>query len=253
MAETYSIIYPGNFVNHLNTWGKPNAAFKAAGRAVGDPRDRQHQAAVVRPGMLAVHKVARLFVSGAVPAGSAVKGYDLSIASPDARADDKPRANIEGLIVPSGAFLYKVGLRLPRLADQPGYYSSGAQDIEAGETSGVKTNATGKLWLEAKATDPTVAPSSGAISATGANTPALTVNATTGEFNAAAVSTSLITPIATTAELTLKVWADKGGIGSTFLGGVYIIAEVCYMVEAPVADLNWVRAIEGARVAGYTG
>lgn len=253
MAETYSIIYPGNYVNDLATWGKPNAAFRAAKRAVGDPRDRQHQAALVRPGLLAVHKVARLFVSGAAPAGTAVKGYDLTINSPDARANDKPRANIEGLVIPSGAFLYRVGLRLPRLADQPGYYSSGGKDAVAGETSGVKTNATGKLWLEAKATDPTVAPSSGAISATGANTAALTVNATTGAFDAASLSTTLVTPVTTTADLTLKVWADKGGIGSDFLGGVYLLAEACYLVEAPVAGLNWLSSVEGARIAGYSG
>lgn len=253
MAESYSIIYPGNFVNHLNTWGKPNAAFKAAGRSTGDPHDRQHQAALVRPGLIAVHKVGHLLVEGAVPAGSDVKGYDFTIGSPDARADDKPRSDIQGLIVPSGAFLYRVGLRLPRLGDQPGYYSSGAKDAASSERSGVLTNATGKVWLEAKATDPTAATVSGAITATGASTAPLTVNATTGDFDAAAVETTLTAPVTTTAELTLKLWADKGGIGSTFLGGVYVLAEACYLMPAPVADIDWLNAIPGARVAGYSG
>lgn len=251
MAESYSVIYPGNYVNHLNTWGKPNAAFKTANRPVGDPHDRQHQAVVVRPGLLAVQKVAYLHVQGAAPAGTAIKGYDLTIASPDARADDKPRANISGLIVPSGAMLYRVGLRVPRAANQPGYYSSGAKDAVAPERSGLLTNATGKIWLEAKSTDPTAAPAGGAVTATGANSAALTVNAATGDFDAAAVSTTLPTPVTTTAELTLKLWADKGGVGSTFLGGVYVIAEVAYLVEASVADLDWIPALEGARTAGY--
>ena len=253
MAESYSIIYPGNWVNHPNTWGRPNAAFKTAKRGSGDPLDRQHQAVVVRPGVLAVQKVGYLHIQGAAPTGAAVKGYDLKIASPDARADDKPRADITSLVVPTGAQLYRVGLRLPRVGDQPGYYSSGAKDAVAPERTGLKTNASGAIWLEAKATDPAAKPAGGAITATGANTSALTVNATTGDFDAASVQFNLATPVVTTADLTFKVWADKGGFGSDFLGGVYVIAEVAYLIDAPVADLNWIPALEGARVAGYTG
>jgi hypothetical protein len=253
MAETYSAIYPGNWVNHPNTWGRPNAAFKTAKRASGDPLDRQHQAVVVRPGVLAVQKVGYLHIEGAVPAGTAVQGYDLKIASPDARADDKPRADITSLVVPTGAQLYRVGLRLPRLGEMPGYYSSGAKDPVNPERSGIKTNTSGAIWLEAKAAAPAAKPAGGAITATGANTPALTVNATTGDFDAAAVQFSLATPVVTTADLTLKVWADKGGFGSDFRGGCYVVAEVCYLIDAPVADLSWIPALEGARVAGYTG
>lgn len=251
MAESYSVIYPGNYVNHLNTWGKPNAAFKAAGRPTGDPHDRHHQAAVVQPGLLAVQKVATLHVEGINPGGT-MAGYDLTINSPDARADDKPRANINGLVVPSGAHLYRVGLRIPRAANQPGAYSSGAKDATGSDPSGLFTGPNGSVWLEGGTADPTGGPLGGAITATGANTAVLVSNAD-GEFLAGSESTTVIAPVTTTAELTFKIWTENGGLGSHFLGGVYLVAEVCYLVEADVADLDYVGALEGARVAGYSG
>ena len=252
MAETYKKIYPGNWVERISAYPLPNADFKKNKRPAGDPHDRQQQGVLIRPGTVAVHKVAYLHVSGAAPTGSAVKGNDLTIASPDARGDDKPRSDVTGLIVPSGAHLYRLGLRVPRSASQPGAYSSGAKDAVSPERSGLLTNAGGKIWLEAKATDPAAAPTGGAITATGANTPALTVNATSGDFDAAAASFSLLTPTTTTSELTIKLWADKGGVGSTMLGGVYLVAEVCYLVDDSVADLESL-VLPGAQYAGYTG
>lgn len=252
MPESYSVIYPGNFVNHLSTWGKPNAAFRAANRGTGDPRDRQHQAALVRPGLLAVQKVGFLHVEGAAPGGASIQGNGLTIASPDARADDKPRSDINGLIVPSGAHLYRIGLRIPRAANQPGYYSSGAKDAVANEYTGLRSGNNSRLWLEAGAAAPTVVPTAGAITATGAKSAPIAAGAT-GAYTADAKSTTLLTPVTTTAELTFRIYTETGGIGSDFLGGVYVLAEVCYLVEDGVADLSYISAVEGARVAGYSG
>jgi hypothetical protein len=58
--------------------------------------------------------------------------------------------------------------------------------------------------------------------------------------------------VATTSEQEFKIYADKGGLGSTFLGGVYLVAEVCYIVEDAVADLESL-VLPGAKYAGYTG
>ncbi|MCE2836045.1 MAG: hypothetical protein LW834_03480, partial [Cyanobium sp. 49614_E6] len=240
MAETYKKIYPGNWVVGLNAWPKPNADFVKNNRPVGDPHDRQQQAVLYMPGVLAVQKVGFVHVQGAVPAapgvGAGVQGYDITIGSPDTRGDDKPRADVKGLIVPAGASLYRVGLRVPRQANQPGAFSSGAKDPVAPEASGLLANAGAKLWLEAKATAPAGAPGdSGAISATGAHTGPMNVSAR-GDFDADDFCNSVATPVVTTAELEFKLWADKGGLGSSFLGGLYLVAEVCYLVEDHVAD-----------------
>jgi len=123
MAETYKKIYPGNWVVGLNAWPKPNADFVKNNRPVGDPHDRQQQAVLYMPGVLAVQKVGFVHVQGAVPAapgvGAGVQGYDITIGSPDTRGDDKPRADVKGLIVPAGASLYRVGLRVPRRPTSP--------------------------------------------------------------------------------------------------------------------------------------
>lgn len=256
MAETYKKIFPGNWVERLSAYPLPNADFRKNNRPVGDPHDRQQQGALYMPGAVAVHKVGFVRIEGAVPAapgsGAGITGYDVTIPSIDARGDDKPRADIKGLIVPQGAYLYRIGFRIPRLGNQPGYYSSGAKDPVAGEGSGLKANAGAKIWLEAKAGGATAVPAdSGAITAAAAHTGAISVGAS-GEFPADSFANSLLTPVATTGELELKLYADKGGLGSSFLGGIYVVAEVCYLVEDEVADLESV-VLPGARYSGFTG
>lgn len=256
MAETYKKIYPGNWVERISAYPLPNADFKKNNRPSGDPHDRQQQGVLYMPGAVAVHKVAYLHVEGAVPAapgtGAGVTGYGLTICSPDARADDKPRADISGLIVPQGAYIYRCGLRIPRLGAQPGYYSSGAKDPVAGEASGLKGNASAQLWLEAKAGGATTVPAdSGAITGAGAHTGTLKADAN-GVFTPGEFKNNLLTPVLTTAELEFKLYADKNGLGSTFLGGIYLIAEVCYLVEDAVADLESL-VLSGAKYSGYTG
>lgn len=255
MAETYKKVFPGNFVERISAYPLPNAAFKANNRPIGDPHDRQQQAVLVTPGFLAVHKVGFIKISGAVPAapgsGDGITGYQVTLCSPDARSDDKPRADINGLIVPQGAYLYRCGLRLPNLGLQPGYFSSGAKDPSASNGTGLKANANAKIWLEAKASAPSTVATTGAITATGANTPSIAVGAA-GEFAPGEAKHSLVTPVATTAELEFVVYASQNGLGSSFLGGVYAVAEVCYLVPDAVAGLSDL-ILPGARYAGYEG
>ena len=49
-----------------------------------------------------------------------------------------------------------------------------------------------------------------------------------------------------------KICADQGGLGSNFLGGIYLVAEVCYIVLDSVADLDSLH-LPGARYSGYGG
>jgi len=138
------------------------------------------------------------------------------------------------------------------LSAQPGAFSSGAKDPVAGVTSGLKANTGAQLWLEAKAGGATAVPAdAGAITAAGAHTGTIKLTAN-GEFEADEFSNGLLTPVATTAELEFKLYADKGGLGSSFLGGLYLVAEVCYLVEDSVADLESLH-LPGAKYAGYTG
>jgi len=256
MAETYKKIYPGNWVAGINAYPLPNADFTKNKRPSGDPHDRQQQGILYMPGVIAVQKVGFIHVSGAVApvpgAGAGVVSYDITIGSPDTRGDDKPRADVKGLIVPAGASLYRIGFRVPRLGEQPGYFSSGAKDAVNPEVSGVKANAGAKLWLEAKVGAVAAAPAdSGAIAATGAHTGVVNVSAR-GDFDADDFSNTVPAAVATTAELEFKLYADKGGLGSDFLGGCYLIAEVCYLVEDKVPNVD-ALILGGAKYAGFTG
>jgi hypothetical protein len=253
MAETYKKIYPGNWVAGINAYPLPNADFTKNKRPSGDPHDRQQQGVLCLPGVIAVQKVGFVHVSAGAPgAGNGVVSYDITIGSPDTRGDDKPRADVKGLIVPASASVYRIGLRVPRLGEQPGYFSSGAKDATTSEASGVVASAGAKLWLEAKAATPIAAPGdNGAITATGGHTGPMTVS-DRGDFDAGASSTVRITAVTTTAELEYKLYSDKGGLGCDFLGGCYLIAEVCYLVDDKVPSIDHL-ILPGAKYSGYTG
>ena len=79
-----SIIYPGNYVAQLSSY--------------------QNQGVESTPG------VAYYSARGYAKITSAVETATLVVASPDRRADDKPRPD-KALVVPAGAFVYQVQLR----------------------------------------------------------------------------------------------------------------------------------------------
>ena len=251
MAESYKKIYPGNWVSHINAWPLPNAEFKKNKRPAGDPHDRQQQGVLYLPGFIAVQKVAFARIEGGVEADGAVHSYDLTIGSPDTRGDDKPRADIKGLVVPEGALLYRAGFRVSPIGAQPGYYSSGAKDLTGNDSSGLLAAPACELWLEAAAAPPAGAPTTGAITANASNTLSLKAPLT-GEFAADEVLTSLTDPVLTTAEQTFRLYTDKGSLGANLLGGVYVVAEVCYLVNDSVVDLESCH-LPGAAYSGYTG
>lgn len=189
-------IYPGNWVNPLSSY--------------------QGQPVVVEPGRLYYHKVGYIKVDG-----TARREFDVVIPSPDKRPDDKPRADITGLVVPNGAFLYHVGLRI----------------LDARKDTGKGTARSGLVWGNGSdriklASAVTV--NGAAITATTASTAPIDDTSLTAAPQSSVFQ--VITPVLTTAELTLKLYYDNGstglgnaaGLTSTEPGGSYLIAEVAY-------------------------
>lgn len=264
MAESYKAIYPGNWVTHLNAYPLPNPDFKTNKRNSGDPRDRQQQAVLFMPGWLAVRKVAHAFVD----AGGNTS-FDLVVGSPDLRPDDKPRADVKGLLVPTGAIVYRAGLRVPPVTHQPGYYSAGDRGLIPGgnKATGLKGTATDQLVLASAAP---AAKAVGSIAAAAITTstdtasvadPSKLVVKADGTMDAgtALVQTTWDKPVVTTADLTLKLFsvnaagtAAGSAIQSTLTGGVNLVVEVCYLVKEDVVDLEAVH-LPGAQYAGYGG
>lgn len=251
MAETYKKIYPGNWVAHANAYPLPNAEFKKNGRPTGSPLDRQQQGVLIWPGVIAVHKVGYVHIDEALGnAAAGVVSYDITIPSPDLRPDDKPRADVNGLLIPSGVQLFRVGLRVNAIGEQPGFYSQGPKETSMMH-SGLLGNAGANLWVDTDAAAAAAPASPGAVSATAASAGPITVGAD-GEFPVDDFALGAYPAVATTADLTLKLFTDQGRLGSALLGGIYITVEAIYMVEDKVAGLDAVH-LPGARYSGYTG
>jgi hypothetical protein len=81
-------IYPGNYVNRLSSY--------------------QGQPVVAQPGRVFYHVTGYALVSA-----TGGTSFDITIPSPDRRQDDKPRPDITSLVIPSGAALYALSLRVP--------------------------------------------------------------------------------------------------------------------------------------------
>jgi hypothetical protein len=241
MSETYRKIYPGNCVTHLSAYALPNESFKENNRAVGDPRDRKTQALLFTPGWLAIRKVAHSLIT--TPA----KDWDAVVGSPDLRPDDKPRADIKGLLVPSDVLLVRAGLRVSPLNANPGYYSSGARNEASKMGSGLVGTAGDTVFL---ASDPGAA--QGVLSASSI--------CTNGDIEVDAdgnlpvgvdlLQTEFGAPLLTTADMILKLYASGSGISSTLTGGCYVISEVVYLVPEELASIEDTH-VEGARMSGF--
>ncbi len=240
MSETYRKIYPGNCVTHLSAYALPNESFKENNRAVGDPRDRKQQALMFTPGWLAIRKVAHSLIT--TPAIQ----WDTIVGSPDLRPDDKPRADIKGLLVPKDVLLVRAGLRVSPLNANPGYYSQGARNEVSKLGSGLIGDAGAKVVL---------ASSSSAAAGLGASSIATEGNLVVDAEGNLPVGVDVVqadygAPVLTTADMTLKVFADGSGLSTTLLGGCYIISEVVYLVQEDVASIEDTH-LEGARFHGF--
>ena len=201
-------IYPGNYVNRLSSF--------------------QGQPVVAIPGRVYYHITGYALVNS-----TGGTSFDVIIPSPDRRADDKPRSSITGLVVPVGAKVYDLGIRVPDLRKDRGVGTAfsglvGTNTNRLKLASAVNTTATGTIAATALGTDSSAV----AVAST-------TVAPVQSGFG-------VITPVAvTTSPLTLKVYVtDSSGtsagstLTSTAAGGTPIIVEVAYYLDDDVADLG---------------
>jgi hypothetical protein len=205
MAKT---IYPGNYVNRLSGY--------------------QNQAVLAEPGR-AFYQVLGYALIGSTGANS----FDITIPSPDLRADDKPRPDRVGLTVPIGAQLYSIGFRIPDMR----------RDRSVGTAiSGLVGTDTNRLKLaDALANDNTITTANVATSS--ALAPVASTTITPRQ-----VRQSLVTPVVLAAAETLRLFVtDSTGtvagsnLTSNQVGGTPIIVEVNYMLDDDVAGLEDVK------------
>ena len=197
-------IFPGNWVTTLSSY--------------------QGQPVVAAPGRQYYQKIGYALVDG-----TGGTEFDVTIPSPDMRADDKVRANITGLTIPAGANVYYVGVRVPDLRKDRAVGSAVSGLVGTnGDTIAVKDAA-------GSAAD--------TISTTVVSTPTIAVaNATIAPTSA---KKGVVEAKTLAGAETLKVYvrnAAGNGAGtaitSSQAGGTPIIVEVAYFVEDDVAGLD---------------
>ena len=197
-------IFPGNWVTNLSSY--------------------QGQPVVALPGRTYYHRVGYIKVDS-----TARREFDIVIPSPDKRTDDKPRPDIVGLTVPTGSYLYHVGLRV----------------LDARKDAAKGTARSGLVW--GNATDriklaSAVTVNGAAITATTASTTPIDDTALTTAPQSSVFG--VITPVLTSQALTLKLFYDNGstglgdaaGLTSLEPGGSFLVAEVAYYTLDAASD-----------------
>tara|TARA_B100000287_G_scaffold178128_1_gene168167 strand:- start:1023 stop:1658 length:636 start_codon:yes stop_codon:yes gene_type:complete len=197
-------IFPGNWVTTLSSY--------------------QGQPVVAVPGRQYFQKIGYALVDG-----TGGTEFDVTIPSPDMRADDKVRANITGLTIPAGANVYHVGIRVPDLRKDRAIGSAVSGIVGTnGDTIAVK-DAAGSAADTISTTvvsSPTIAVASATIAPTSAKKGVVEAKTLAG---------------AETLKVYVRNAAGNGAgtaITSTQAGGTPIIVEVAYFVEDDVAGLD---------------
>ena len=197
-------IFPGNWVTTLSSY--------------------QGQPVVAVPGRQYFQKIGYALVDS-----TGGTEFDVVIPSPDMRADDKVRANITGLTIPSGANVYHVGIRVPDMRKDKGVGNA---------TSGLVGTNTDTIAVKDAA-----ASAAGSITTTVVSSPTVAVALTT--IAPTSAKKGIVTAAVLAGAETLKVYvrnaagnAAGSNLSSTAAGGTPIIVEVAYFVEDDVADVN---------------
>lgn len=200
-------IFPGNWVTNLSSY--------------------QGQPVVAVPGRVYYHKVGYALVDS-----TGGTEFDVKIPSPDMRGDDKVRADITSMVIPAGAVVYSVGLRVSdtRKNKDAGSATSGLSGTN-GDTIALKD-------LDASAPD--------TISTTVVSTPTIAVSG--GTIAPTSAKNGVVTGAVLAGAETLKVFvrnAAGNGAGSTLsstaTGGTPIICEVSYYLDDAVATVEDTR------------
>ena len=200
-------IFPGNWVTNLSSY--------------------QGQPVVAVPGRVYYHKVGYALVDS-----TGGTEFDVKIPSPDMRGDDKVRADITSMVIPAGAVVYSVGLRV----------SDTRKNKDAGSaTSGLVGTNTDTIALKDAA-----ASAADTISTSVVSTPTIAVSG--GTIAPQAVKNGVVTGSVLAGAETLKVFVrDNAGTGtgstlsSTAVGGTPIICKVSYYLDDAVATVEDTR------------
>lgn len=203
------IIFPGNYTNRLSSW--------------------QGQGVAALPGRIYFSVIGYALIT-ATPAAS----WDIKIPSPDMRQDDKTRVDIPSLILPVGANVYSVGLRVPDMAKERG--------LATAFSGLVGTNTERLKVADALANDNN-------ITATVVATSSAAVAVASGTIAPVATRRQIITPVALSGAETLRVYltaadgttASTNNLTSSVAGGTPIIVEANYFLDDDLPDIGDVR------------
>lgn len=200
-------IFPGNWVTNLSSY--------------------QGQPVVAVPGRVYYHKVGYALVDS-----TGGTEFDVKIPSPDMRGDDKVREDITGMVIPAGAVVYSVGLRV----------SDTRKNKDAGSaTSGLSGTNTDTIALKDAA-----ASAADTISTTVVSTPTIAVSG--GTIAPTSAKNGVVTGSVLAGAETLKVFVRNSAgtaagstLSSTATGGTPIICEVSYYLDDAVATVEDTR------------
>lgn len=200
-------IYPGNWVTNLSSY--------------------QSQPVVAQPGRVYYHITGYALITS-----TGATSWDIKIPSPDLRGDDKPRADVTSLVIPSGAKVYGLALRVPDMRKD--------RSLGTAYSGIVGTNTNELKVATAIGDDDALADNDLATVAADVAVASLTI-APVATFK------SIITPVAQTAARTLKVYSDNGSqsagsnMTSSLTGGTPIIVDAFYYLDDVASDLGDVR------------
>jgi hypothetical protein len=204
--------YPGNWVNRMSS-----------GHGGSTPTG-----VVCQPGRVYFHLTGYALITS-----TGATSWPVTLPSPDMRPDDKPRADIVGLVLPSGANVAHVGIRIPDMRRDRGQGTA---------FSGLVATNTNRL----KFAD-AIASASG-ITTTTVSTNSGSLVAASGTIPPGSSLVSVVTAATLAGAETMQVFStDNTGtaagsnITSSLVGGTPIIVEVSYYVDDAVADLGDVR------------
>lgn len=201
-------IYPGNWVTQLSSY--------------------QGQPVVSRPGRVYYDIVGYALVNS-----TGGTSFDVKIPSPDMRGDDKPRADVTSLVLPQGANVYFLGIRIPDMRKD--------RSLGTAFTGLVGTNTDRLKVADALANDD-------AMTTTTLSTNSASIAVASGTVAPASAVKSVATGVTLAGSETLKVYVTNSTgtsagstLTSTLTGGTPIIVEVCYWLDDVVPDLDAVR------------
>lgn len=213
-------IYAGNYVNLLASYANPSTSGVPTG-------------VVAEPGRIHYHIVGY----GLVPFGvsNAVTSLPITIPSPDRRSDDKPRPDQTSMVLPVGANVYHIGIRIPDMRKDRGIGTA---------FTGIVGTATNRIkFADAIGNDDAMTTSALATNSASIALSSIGGVVTTNPVSAIKASATAVT-LAGNETMSIFVTDNSGtsagsGIYSTVVGGTPIIVEACYFVPDPeVPDVN---------------